>query len=261
MEDSAVTRAAEILLGCWREGRVIEALPAECRPDGPAEGYAVQARLAALAGEPVAGWKIAATNPAGQRHIGVGGPLAGRLLAGRIERSPASVALGANRMRVAEAEFAFVLAADLPARPGGYPRAALLERIAALCPAIELPDSRFADFVTAGEAQLIADDACAHLFVLGAEAGSAWRDLDLAAQRVTVGLNGAPLLTGCGADVLGGPLEALAWLAEANAARGEPLRAGDVITTGVCGRPVPIAAGDRVVADFGPLGRAEVRIR
>ena len=48
--------------------------------------------------------------------------------------------------------------------------AEVLDAVDTLHPAIEIPDSRFADYVKAGEAQLIADNACAHLFVLGAPA-------------------------------------------------------------------------------------------
>ena len=39
---------------------------------------AVQAALEGIAG-PSYGWKLAATSPAGQRHIAVDAPLAGRL--------------------------------------------------------------------------------------------------------------------------------------------------------------------------------------
>ena len=40
-------------------------------------------------------------------------------------------------------------------------------------------------------------------------------------------------------------------------AQGAALRAGDIITTGVCGKPSAIVAGSHVVADFGAIGAAE----
>jgi 2-keto-4-pentenoate hydratase len=43
----------------------------------------------------------------------------------------------------------------------------VLEAMDALLPSIEVPNSRFEDFARAGEAQLIADDACAHRFAIG----------------------------------------------------------------------------------------------
>ena len=66
--------------------------------------------------------------------------------------------------------------------------------------------------------------------------------------------------TGRGADALGDPRAALAWIANNHAAQGAALRAGDVVTTGVCGKPSAIEPGCRVVADFGEIGTAEVSL-
>ena len=96
----------------------------------------------------------------------------------------ATLDLAGNRMRVAEPEFAFRFARDLPPRDAQWTVEEVLDAVAALHPAIEIPDSRFADFVTAGEAKLIADNACGHEFVLGAATEADWRALDLAAHKV-----------------------------------------------------------------------------
>ena len=259
---TALSRQAEeagrIIQRCWTNGDVIEALPDDCRPRTTAEGYAAQRALVAASGEPVLGWKIAATSTSGQRHINVEGPIAGRLLASRVHRSPCEVTFGANRMAVAEAEFAFVMGSDLPAREEAYSVEEVLAAVAALHPAIEIPDSRFADFTRAGSAQLAADNACAHEFVLGPATGADWRTIDLAAQRVTLTIDGHLAATGTGADALGDPRAALAWIANNHAAQGAALRAGDIVTTGVCGKPGAIAKGSRVVAEFEAIGAAEV---
>ena len=252
--------AGRIIHRCWTNGEVIEALPDTCRPHTMADGYAAQRALAVTSGDPVRGWKIAATSTAGQRHINVEGPIAGRLLASRVHHSPCEVAFGANRMAVAEAEFAFVMGADLPARGEAYSVEEVLAAVAALHPAIEIPNSRFADFTRAGSAQLAADNACAHEFVLGPATDADWRAIDLAAQRVTLTIDGGLATTGTGADALGDPREALAWIANNHEAQGASLRAGDIVTTGVCGKPSPIAAGNRVAVDFGPIGTAEVTL-
>ena len=252
--------AGRIIHRCWTNGDVIEALPDECRPRTMADGYAAQRALAAVSGEPVLGWKIAATSTSGQRHINVDGPIAGRLLASRVHHGPCEVAFGANRMAVAEAEFAFVMGAELPAREKAYSVEEVLAAVATLHPAIEIPDSRFADFTRAGSAQLAADNACAHEFVLGPATGADWRAIDLAAQPVRLSIDGRVATTGAGADALGDPRIALAWIANNHAAQGAALQAGDIITTGVCGKPGAIAAGSRVEADLGPIGTAEVTL-
>ena len=258
MESKRTEEAGRIIHGCWIAGDVIEVLPDACRPRTMAEGYAAQRALAAASGEPVVGWKIAATSVSGQRHINVDGPIAGRLLASRVHHSPCEVAFGANRMAVAEAEFAFVMGSDLPAQEDAWSVDEVLAAVATLHPAIEIPDSRFADFTRAGSAQLAADNACAHEFVLGPATDADWRAIDLSAHRVTLSIDGRVATTGAGSDALGDPRAALAWIANNHAVQGAALRAGDIITTGVCGKPSAIAAGSHVVAEFGAIGAAEV---
>lgn len=258
MDRDRAKAAAGILWAAWSEGRLLDALPEHCRPRDLIEGYAVQDALAALAG-PIIGWKIAATSEAGQRHIGVAEPLGGRLFAAFVHADGALLPAAGLHMRVAEAEFAFRLGADLPARRGDYTVDETMAAVETLHLAIEVPDSRFRDYAGAGAPQLVADDACGGFFVLGPEASADWRRLDLARHPVQAVKNGAPAGAGSGANVLGDPRLALAWIANDRARRGEWLQAGQVVTTGTCVAPVPIAAGDRVVADFGALGRASVR--
>ena len=80
MDARAIDTAADLLWRTWMTPARIEALPAECRPKDRADGYEIQAAVIGLSGQRVAGWKIAATSQAGQRHINVDGPLAGPLL-------------------------------------------------------------------------------------------------------------------------------------------------------------------------------------
>lgn len=116
MNKATARKASELLTRCWREGVAIDALPSDLRPASRAEGYAIQAEIERQSAKPLFGWKIAATSAAGQRHIGVDGPLAGRLLAERTHADGDVIPFGANRMRVAECEFAFRMGRDLPPR-------------------------------------------------------------------------------------------------------------------------------------------------
>lgn len=249
-------QAAEAVWAAWVEGRTLEALPEGARPRTLAEGYAAQRALAGRAG-PSLGWKLAATSAAGQAHIGVDGPLAGRLFERFRHDAPATVP-AQGVMLVCEAELCFRLGADVPPRAEPYPWAELAGAVEALHLAVELPDSRLARFETAGAPALAADDACAGLFVLGPEAPPRWRDLDLAAHPTRILRNGEVAAEGVGGNALGDPRTALAWLASHEHAEG--LRAGDLVTTGTTTVPVPYAAGDRIVADFGALGRVEVTL-
>ena len=258
MNQQDIHSAAAMLWQHWQQSTRLDELPAQCRPDNRAEGYAIQAEVAKLSGQSTVGWKIAATSTAGQRHIHVDGPLAGRLLSARALDAGKSISLSGNNMKVAEAEFAFRMRRPLPRRAENYSVAEVLEAVASLHPAIEVPDSRFEDFTRVGAAQLIADAACACWFVIGPATRADWRAIDLARLGVSVFRNGALAGQGSGANVLGDPRRALAWIANELSACGDGLRAGDVVITGTCLTPVPVSAGDGVVADFGDFGVLEV---
>jgi 2-keto-4-pentenoate hydratase len=250
--------AARLVWSAWRKGRRLERLPDACRPATLAEGHAAQAALAALAGEAI-GWKIAATSEAGQRHIGVSHPLAGRLFARFAVANGATLDAGPMHMRVAEPELAFRFGRDLPPREHDYTRAEVLDTVAALHLAIEVPDSRIQNFASAGAPQLLADDACAGFFVLG-PAVPDWRSLDLPRQPAAIAReDDGRSHEGSGANVLGDPVAGLVWLVNDCRSRGVALRAGEIVTTGTCAKPMPIEPGARVTANFAALGSVHVR--
>ena len=260
MNDARCAQAAGILWDHWQNGTRLARLPADVRPATRADGYAIQACHERRSASPLYGWKIAATSEAGQRHINVDGPLAGRLLAERVLADGATVPLARCLMRVAEVELAFRLGADLPPRAQPYGVDEVMAAVATLHPAIEIPDSRYDDFCAVGAPQLIADDACACWFVLGAAVGGRWRDHDYPAHRVVGLRNDRAVAEGSGANALGDPRIALAWIANELVAYGPGLAAGDIVTTGTCVVPFAVDSGDRIAADFGAFGRVEARI-
>jgi 2-keto-4-pentenoate hydratase len=260
MKQEQMQAACALLVRHWSEGTRLDALPPELRPADRAEAYRVQAWIEGFSRLPLYGWKIAATSLAGQRHIGVDGPLAGRLLAERVIEDGGACPLAGNLMKVAELEFAFRMGDDLAPRADPYTQEEVLAHVASLHPAIELPDSRFEDFEHAGLAQLVADNACAHRFVLGPAADAGWRALDLAAHPGGMLRNGVLAEEGVGRNVLGDPRIALTWLANELSCHGMMLKAGQVVTTGTCAKPLAIAAGDRIEGDLGILGRISVTI-
>src|SRR6186997_1651465 len=111
-DTGTMRQAADLLWDCWQNGRRLESIPEDIRPRTREEGYAVQALLEEHSAAPLFGWKIAATSKAGQAHINVTGPLAGRLLAekaadlsrrsGAAAKTDPELTFGANHMKVAE---------------------------------------------------------------------------------------------------------------------------------------------------------------
>lgn len=259
LDAESFAAASDLLYRLWTEGRRIAELPPNLRPRTRMEGYRIQSLLESRSPARLFGWKIAATSIAGQAHIRVDGPLAGRLLTERVIENRGECPLTGNLMRVAELEFAFRIGTDLPPRPQPYTVDEVMKCVAALHPAIEIPDSRLEHFDRVGAAQLIADNACAHYFLLGPACPSEWRSLNLAAHEVRGSIGSAVPRKGVGSNVLGDPRAALAWLVNELALHGVMLRAGEIVSTGTCIRPLEIGQGDELTGDFGMLGQVSIK--
>lgn len=259
MNRSQVEEAARILHAAWYEKTTISELPESCKPTSLDEGYEIQSVLKDMHGTEVAGYKIGATNRVAQEMFNVDAPFFGRVMAPSIMRSPANIPEGAVILYIIEAEFDFIFSEDLVPREECYTQDEVMEKVGDLIPAIEIPDSRYANWRQAGMPQLIADNAIASLLVLG-EPASDWRTLDLSLQKVDVLVNDTLVDVGIGSNVLGDPRKALVWLANEFSKRSIVLKAGQLVTTGSAADVIKVKSGDNVVADFGILGSAEINL-
>jgi 2-keto-4-pentenoate hydratase len=217
--------------------------------------YAIQSAWVAgqlAAGARVVGRKIGLTNPAVQAQLGVDQPDSGVLLDTMACPAGQPVDRARTLQPKIEAEIAFVLAADLDRPDIGLAEvAAATDYVVA---ALEIVDSRIAGW-DISIVDTVADNASSGLFVLGDRRQRLDR-LDLADCAMTMrrgkdGKHGGDVVsTGTGADCLGHPLAAVAWLAAAVRDRGNPLRAGEVILSGALGPMVAVGPGDAFVADI-----------
>ncbi|MFI8993606.1 2-keto-4-pentenoate hydratase [Streptomyces sp. NPDC053542] len=254
----AVVKAADILAEAARTG--VPCAPVRgLLPEGDLDtAYAVQ-RLTIerelAAGGRIVGRKTGLTSPAVQAQLGVDRPDFGALLAGMAVPEGEPVAAGRLLQPKVEGEVALVLGADLPHR---YCTVAdVLRATDFALAALEIVDSRVAGW-DISIVDTVADNASSGLFVLGSAPVPVTR-LDLRAVRMTMTRNGARVSTGTGADCLGSPLNAAAWLASALAATGDPLRAGDVVLTGALGPMADAAPGDVFEAHISGLGSVTTR--
>ncbi len=260
MDQDRARRASDTIWRHWQDGTVMDALDTDLAPASRADGYAIQAGLEAFSKQPRAGWKIAATSEAGQKHINVDGPLAGRLLTERLADDGAEFSIEGNRMRVCEPEFGFRFARDIAPRETPYTVDEVMAATGDLHPTFELPDSRYTDFTVVGAAALIADDACARDLMVGPAASADWRSMDLARHKVSASVEGRIDREGTGATVLGDPRVALTWLVNEVGSLGITIRAGELVTTGTCMIPLALEPGDRVTADYGALGQLSMTV-
>jgi 2-keto-4-pentenoate hydratase len=139
LDRNQIASASQTLHDHWRAGTKLDALDDWLRPSDRTEGYAIQAAIERYSTTHLFGWKIAATSEAGQKHINVDGPMAGRILAETVIPDGGTASMAGNEMRVAEPEFAFRMRTDLPARSTPYTMQQVLDAVDTLHPAIEIP--------------------------------------------------------------------------------------------------------------------------
>jgi len=219
--------------------------------------YAIQDALRAeleRRGERPIGWKLGATSPAGQTIMGVTEPACGFLFP-RQYASGAEVSAGGFASLGVEAEVAFRMRTTL-AGPG-VTAATALRAVDGAMPALELPDFMFSGKPRA--ADFVANSVIARAIVLGSPL-TPLDGLDLAGEAVVYEHNGEAVGTYTAGDVMGNPLNALAWLANHLGSRGLALQPGDVVMSGSISKLLRPKAGDTVRARFARLGSVSVTV-
>lgn len=257
MDGNTLSDAADALAEARISAQAMARLPLEPEAVDLDTAYRIQdllhERLAARFG-PMIGHKIGCTTKVMQEYLKIGHPCAGMVPETMVHQ-------GTGRYRRAdlvrpgiECEIAVMLAKDMPALADGYDRASAADAVGGAMASIELVDERWTDFRDRPTSSLVADD----FFNAGCVFSAPVETDPLAMDRLTgrLRINGALIGEGIGGDILGHPMDALAWLAEFRAGRGQPLKAGEFVTLGSIVKTEWIEAGDEVVTEIDGLGTA-----
>jgi len=172
--------------------------------------------------------------------------------------SPATVPAAHMRMIGVEAEVAFRFAKDLPPRSRPYSERSIAAAVGEVVVAIEICDTRLADWKKCSGVWKLADFQTNSALVAGSGT-KAWHKIDFSRQRVEFRI-GDRFATATGGHSFGNPFRLLPWLVKHAAKRGRGLHAGDVVTTGAWTGLEIAKPGDEVVAKFAGIGEATVRI-
>jgi 2-keto-4-pentenoate hydratase len=249
-----IVEAARVVAAARRDLAPLRQLPGNIAPRDEADGYRIQDAVHALLTPELGllvGYKIGCTSPVMQRYLGIPHPCAGGVFAKGVHASGVRLR-HSDYVRVGvECEIAVRLGRDLTAGP--FTADSVADAIDAYHPAIEIVDDRYADWRSIGAPTLVADDFFAAGCVLG-EAVARAAAPDLLDVTGVASINGVASGRGTGADVLGHPHAALAWLANHLAAMGTQLRAGQIVLTGSLVQTVWLNAGDRAVMELSGLG-------
>jgi 2-keto-4-pentenoate hydratase len=249
--------AAAALLAARRAGGILAPLPPGLAPRTEVEGAAVQRALArALAADPPAGFKIGATAKRMQDYLGLSGPAAGFMPGTGLHESGALLRFADFHKPGVECEVAVRLARDLP--PGPCDAATAAAAVGTFFAAIEVVENRYGDLAAFGTPSLIADQVFHAGAVLGAPTGpgwdGAWQRLEIPALAGSLSVDGIERDRGTAAELLGHPMNSLAWLAGSDvAAAFGGLCAGQVVLLGSVIPPVWLEGPGAIVVSFPPL--------
>jgi len=235
------------LLCAARDGPPVHELPQSCLPQSDLDAYQIQDAVTRQLGQVIGGWKVGAASPSTAAFCAP-------IYTSMIRPSPASYEAAELRLIGIEAEIAFRLGRDLPARAAAYERGEVTAE-ATLHPAIEVVDSRYSDFRALNRASILADNFSNGGLVYGSAVPN-WQQLDLGRTTMTVTEDDQPFADSSGAAARD-PIGALVDFANLMNGRGGA-KAGTIVTTGSWTGMVFTKRGARIVADFGPLGRVEV---
>jgi len=256
-----ILAAAQTIATARRNRTPLASLDPSLVPGDEAAGYRVQRAVHDLLLPQtggLVGYKIGCTSAVMQQYLDIPHPCAGGVFAKGVHDSGAKLRHG-DYVRVGvECEIAVRLARNLAPPEAPFTAEWMMEAIEAYHPAIEIVDDRYVKWETMGAPSLVADDFFAAGCVLGkAVARTAAPDLLAVAGRAIV--NGKEVGRGSGADVLGHPHNALAWLANHLAEEGKGLYAGQIVLTGSLVKTMWLDAGDRVKMELDGLGTVEAK--
>jgi 2-oxo-3-hexenedioate decarboxylase/2-keto-4-pentenoate hydratase len=261
--DEAARLIADLRLRRNGKEEPIPGLPDHCRPRSLEDAYAIQERTRPLIASglgPAAGYKVGATAKVMQERLGIHYPCAGTLFRDRIYASGATIPLGDYWHMGVECEIGVRIGKDVTERSGGHTRESVMPAVAAVFVTIELVEHRFSDVRAVGAETHVADDFYSAGAVHGPEHPiSALDPAGAAGGEILV--DGEEAFRGHVRDILGHPLNSLAWLANHLIARGTPLRAGDILTLGSISPGTHIPEPATVEARFEGLGSCIVVIK
>ena len=256
-------QAADLLSMGRLELQRMGALPDHLRPRNETQAYAIQELLHSRYERtdlgPRVGYKIGCTTAVMQKFLGIDNPCAGGVFDSTVRQQSGLFEYERLLHVGVECELAVALGADLK-EGRSHDRETVVQAVESVMAAIEVVDDRWVDYPSVDTATLIADDFFGSGCVLG-EPLKDWSSIDLQGIGGSMYVNGERLGSGRGADILGHPLEALAWLANSLHRRGSCLRAGEFVLLGSLVQTQWIQPNDLVEINIDGLGGVRAHFR
>lgn len=229
----SIAKAAKWFEQVDKAGAVVAWPPPRVMPEDERTAYKVQdaflKKLVAKQG-PAVGYKIALTSPQILAQTGLKGPVYGPIRRKRVFHEKAKIRVGTWTRLGVELEIVFLMGSDVP-KGTSYDRDSIAKYVGDARAGFELIEDRGADYTRLTVNGLIMDVGWNGGSLIGKH-NKNWRNLDLGNLNGTIFFDGKEVRAGHSGDVLGHPLNALAWLANKLGEHGKTLKKGMIVSSG-----------------------------
>jgi len=242
--------AVDLLVAARQGGPALRS--ADLRPADAAAAYALQDALLERIG-PIGGWKVGAKTATAL-------PTCAPLPASGIVPTGTSLQLIPSSLRGIEVEIALRVRRDISFSPQEIDALTLDDLFDAVFPAIEVVETRLADFIDADPFSKLADLSSHGTLVVGPASSIQPGEVQLPQLRALLTFDGQSV-----ADTIGGNpavdlLRLTRWLARHCAQRGSPLRKGQIVTTGSCTGMLFAQSQQKVEGEIVSIGKVALSI-
>lgn len=259
---------AEQFVAARRAAKALPDYPGQV-PEQLSQSYAIQEQAIRLWNRPVIGWKIGRLAPDKQPLHGterLAGPVFDTVYKDGGDDIEMPVFTGG--FAAVEAEYVFRVGKDADLAKTEYSEAEALTLVDGLFAGIEMAGSPLAIINKLGPTVVVSDFGNNFGLILGPKlmpltpdmSVADFQDSALSEWRAVTVIDGGVVGEGGLFTMPGGPLKAIAWLAGHLAARGRPLKAGQLITSGATTGIHDIIAGQTSSVKFSQPGQADITL-
>ena len=263
MNDNDIILAAKILFNHRQNKTGLKNLPNKLIPKSKIDSYKIQKELKilylSLKNNICIGKKVGCTNKAAQDQLNVHDPFYGNLFSNYSNYSGCNLKSKNFFQPFVEPEISLILKNDININKAPFTIENANDLFSGILPSIEIIDFRFGNNIkNVGIENLIANNGASEYWIKGLNIFSL-DEINLNNQVIKLYIEDKLIEEGNTNAVLGNPINSGIWVINILAKLGEPMLKGQFISTGTCTKAVRLKSKTKIVADFGKIGKVEIK--
>jgi 2-oxo-3-hexenedioate decarboxylase len=259
MEVQQIKDIANTLHGARKTAQSLKQFSASIENFKRNDAYSIQEegmKLREAEGEKIIGLKMGLTSEGKRKQMNLDAPLYGVLTDTMQVENEGNYQLKGSIHPKIEPEIAFYLNKELK---GSVSREQVLEACEAICPALEILDSRYDGFKYFSMEDVISDNSSSSHYILGPKTVD-FKNIDLTNLNMKMKINGSIAQEGNSKAISDDPVVSVIQLAELLAERGQSIPAGSFVLAGAATAAVALEEGMEVCLEVEHLQNMKVRI-